>query len=57
MLPEEIEAPVEEGQPIGEAVFKLNGQRIGGVSIVTVKGIEKAGYQDYLRKVIQSFFL
>lgn len=57
MLPEEIEAPVEEGQPIGEAVFKLNGQRIGGVSIVAVKGIEKAGYQDYLRKVIQSFFL
>ncbi len=57
MLPEEIEAPIEEGQPIGEAVFKLNGQRIGGVSIVTVKGVEKAGYRDYLIKVIHSFFL
>lgn len=57
MLPEEIEAPVEEGQPIGEAVFKLNGQRIGGVSIVAVKGVDKAGYKDYLWKVMDAFFL
>ena len=56
-LPEEIEAPVVEGQAIGEAVYKLNGQRIGGVSIVAVKNVEKAGYKDYVIKVIHSFFL
>lgn len=56
-LPEEIEAPVEEGQPIGEAVYKLDGQRIGGVSIVAAKAVEKAGYKDYVLKVIYDFLL
>ncbi len=52
-LPEEIEAPVEEGQPIGEA----DGQRIGGVSIVAARAVEKAGYKDYVLKVIYDFLL
>lgn len=56
-LPEEIEAPVAEGQPIGEAVYKLDGQRIGGISILAAKSIEKAGYKDYVMKVIHAFFL
>ena len=56
-LPEEIEAPVEEGQPIGEAVYKLDGQRIGGVSIVAAKTVEKAGYRDYVLKVVYDFLL
>ena len=56
-LPEEIEAPVEEGQPIGEAVYTLDGQRIGGVSIVAARAAEKAGYKDYVLKVIYDFLL
>lgn len=56
-LPEEIMAPVEEGQPIGEAVYKLDGQRIGGVSIVAAKSVDKAGYWDYVRKVLKNFWL
>lgn len=56
-LPEQVEAPVAEGQAIGEAVYKLNGQRIGGVSIVAVKNVEKAGYADYVKKVIRYFLL
>lgn len=57
ILPEEIMAPVEEGQPVGEAVYKLDGQRIGGVSIVAAKGVDKAGYRDYVRKVLRNFLL
>ncbi len=56
-LPEEIIAPVEEGQAIGEAVYKLDGRRIGGVSIVAAKSIGKAGYKDYVRKAFRSFLL
>lgn len=56
-LPEEIMAPVEEGQPIGEAVYKLDGQRIGGVSIVAAKSIDKAGYWDYVKKVLRNFLM
>lgn len=56
-LPELVEAPVAEGQAVGEAVYKLDGQRIGGVSIVAAKSVEKAGYRDYVWKVIRSFML
>ena len=56
-LPEEIEAPVEEGQPIGEAVYTLDGQRIGGVSIVAARAVEKAGYKDYVLKVVYDLLL
>lgn len=56
-LPEQVEAPVEEGQAIGEAVYKLDGQRIGGVSIVAAKSVDKAGYKDYVIKLIREFLL
>lgn len=50
-LPEEIQAPVNRGDAVGEAVYKLNGQRIGSVSILSDVTIEKADYKDYLVKV------
>ncbi len=56
-LPETVEAPVEEGQPVGEAVYRLNGERIGGISILAAKSIDKAGYEDYLRKAFHHFLL
>lgn len=56
-LPEQIEAPIKEGQAIGEAVYKLEGQRIGGVSIVAVKDVEKAVYKDYVIKMIRCYLL
>ena len=46
-----IKAPVAEGDAIGEAVYKLNGSRIGSVSILAAKSVEKAEYKDYLKKV------
>lgn len=50
-LPDTVEAPVAEGDAIGEAVYKLNGTRIGSVSILAAHGVEKAGYKDYYKKV------
>lgn len=50
-LPSEIQAPVKRGDAVGEAVYKLNGQRIGSVSILSDVTIDKAGYKDYLIKV------
>ena len=54
-LPPLIEAPVQRGDAVGEAVYKLNGQRIGSVSILSDVTIEKAGYKDYLIKVWKLF--
>lgn len=50
-LPQIVEAPVTEGDAIGEAVYKLNGKRIGSVSIIAAETVEKAGYLNYLHKV------
>lgn len=50
-LPPELTAPVTRGDAVGEAVYKLNGQRIGSVSILADVTVEKAGYKDYLIKV------
>lgn len=50
-LPDVVQAPVAEGDAVGEAVYKLNGERIGSVSILAAKGVEKAGYRDYWKKV------
>ena len=50
-LPDLVQAPVAEGDAIGEAVYKLNGTRIGSVSILAAKGVDRAEYKDYWKKV------
>lgn len=55
VLPEFINAPVKRGDAIGEAVYKLNGQRIGSVSILSDVAIEEAKYLDYVAKVWKLF--
>ena len=50
-LPPELAAPITRGDAVGEAVYKLNGQRIGSVSILADVTVEKAGYKDYLIRV------
>lgn len=55
VLPEFINAPVKRGDAIGEAVYKLNGQRIGSVSILSDVAIEEAKYWDYVAKVWKLF--
>ncbi len=56
VLPESVEAPVQEGEAVGEAVYLLNGNRIGSVSIVTGQAVCKATYKDYLQKVWRMFY-
>lgn len=56
-LPGVVKAPIAEGDAIGEAVYKLNGNRIGSVSILAAKSVEKAEYRDYLYKVWLRFLV
>ena len=50
-LPDCVQAPVAEGDAIGEAVYKIDGVRIGSVSILAAQDIDRAGYADYWKKV------
>ncbi len=55
-LPQEVNAPVQEGEIAGKAVYVLNGKEIGSVDILFSETVEKAGYKDYVRKVFQIYF-
>lgn len=54
-LPAEIAAPVKRGDAIGEAVYTLDGKRIGSISILSDATVEKAKYKDYVIKVWKLF--
>lgn len=54
-LPAEIAAPVNRGDAVGEAVYTLDGKRIGSVSILSDVTVEKAKYKDYVIKVWKLF--
>ncbi|MDR0964129.1 MAG: D-alanyl-D-alanine carboxypeptidase [Clostridium sp.] len=51
-LPAGENAPVVEGEAAGRAVYKLDGVVIGEIPIVYAQTVDKAGYLDYLWKVI-----
>lgn len=56
-LPQEIKAPVVKGTEIGQAVYRINGQVIGSVPLVTYEAVEKAGYKDYLLKIFMEYLM
>lgn len=49
-MPEYVQAPVLKGEAAGEAVYSLNGKKIGSVPIIYAKDVEKAKYLDYLKE-------
>lgn len=56
-LPEYTKAPVEKEQTAGEAVYSLNGTKIGSVPIVFAQSVEKAGFMDYMKEGFLYFLL
>ncbi|MCD8130902.1 MAG: D-alanyl-D-alanine carboxypeptidase [Lachnospiraceae bacterium] len=56
-LPEKVEAPVEEGQVAGYAVYSLNGQEIGRTEIVYTQTIDAASLWDFYKYAVSAFLL
>lgn len=54
---ESIEAPIQEGDVIGQIEYQLQGETIGSVAIVALENIEKAHYIDYLQRVVLWYLL
>lgn len=50
-LKENVTAPVKKGAKAGKAEYYLDGKKIGSVDIVFEKGVKKAGYHDYVKKI------
>ena len=56
-MPENVQAPVKQGEPAGHAKYFLNGTEIGCVDIIYDKDVEKAQFVDYLKKTFGFFLL
>ncbi len=52
VLPESIKAPVEEGQAAGVLEYRLNGEKLGELPIVTAGSVREAKFMDYIRKML-----
>lgn len=51
-----VEAPVEPGQEAGVLEYWLNGEKLGQIPVVTDGTVKKAGYLDYLKKMVQCWY-
>ncbi|MGN0251394.1 MAG: D-alanyl-D-alanine carboxypeptidase family protein [Oliverpabstia sp.] len=51
-IKEEITSPVKKGDVLGKAVFTLDGEVIGETDIIASENVEKAGFFDYLKKIL-----
>ncbi len=56
-LPETAQAPIVAGEQAGTARYLLNGAEIGNVPILYAQDVLKAGYLDYLQKIMGFFLL
>lgn len=54
-IQEEIEAPINENDQIGEVVYSIDNKKIGSVDIVAGETIDKAKYSDRLNQAFSNF--
>jgi D-alanyl-D-alanine carboxypeptidase (penicillin-binding protein 5/6) len=55
VLEEAMEAPVEPGQKVGVLEYTLGGRKLGGIDVLTDGSVKKAGYPDYLKKLVNAW--
>ncbi|WP_122642898.1 D-alanyl-D-alanine carboxypeptidase family protein [Luxibacter massiliensis] len=54
-LKKDMDAPVKKGDIAGSLTYELDGKEIGKIDVVITKDVEKAGFLDYLKKVVGYF--
>lgn len=56
-MEETIHAPVSKGDTLGYLVYTLDGSEIGRTELIAAEAVERAGFVDYLQKVLQELAL
>lgn len=54
-IAEALQAPVKKGDRAGVVSYVLNGKEIGSLDILVREDVEKAGFLDYLLKMMEKF--
>lgn len=55
-LPEEIEAPIEKGQIVGEVIYKQDGKETARTNLIANETIKKLTFINMLEKVYSTWF-
>jgi D-alanyl-D-alanine carboxypeptidase (penicillin-binding protein 5/6) len=54
---ENLTAPIDEGEIVGEIVYKYSNGELGRVDVVADEAVEKAVYIDYLKKILLQYWI
>lgn len=57
LLQESLQAPIEPGQAAGILEYKLNGQKLGELPIVTAESVREARLADYMKKLLGAWVM
>ncbi|WP_027339797.1 D-alanyl-D-alanine carboxypeptidase family protein [Halonatronum saccharophilum] len=57
VIDRELEAPVEEGEPVGQLVFTQYGNELGSVELVTAGEVERAGIFTLIFRWVRDFIM
>lgn len=52
-----LQAPIKDGQTVGEIRYFYDGKKIGSVPVITACKVDKAKFSDYMQKVVNKFFV
>lgn len=56
VLNENIQAPISEGQKLGEVRFKLDGEIVGTTDLIAVEKVDKVTFFTMGRKICEKWF-
>lgn len=54
---EQVEAPIKKGEKVGEIIYNYEGEKLGVIDLLASEDISKAGYMDYLKKILGQYFV
>lgn len=57
VLEESLEAPVEAGQTAGVLEYRIGGEKLGELLVVTAGSVREAKWSDYLKKTMGALFM
>lgn len=55
-IPDRVSAPIEQGQIIGEVIFKLENQELARINIIANKEIKKVGFFNNSSYMFEKWF-
>lgn len=56
-LPDEIKAPINAGETVGEIIYSIDGEIVAKSEINAKKAVKKAGYADIINKIFKKLIM